>query len=59
MVGIIRSWSVCVSCGNYFWFFADGGFLSSSDIDAYNQYQSGLGDFINNLSALENFAVFV
>jgi len=39
-------------------FFADG-FLSSSEIDAINQYQSGLGDAIRTLVSFENIAIFV
>jgi hypothetical protein len=39
-------------------FFADG-FLSSSDIDTYNQYQAGLGDTFQQLTAAENLAIIV
>lgn len=41
-----------------FRFFGDG-FTSSSDIDALNQYQAGLGDTLQALTAFENVAIFV
>lgn len=53
VVGLFLSLLVTV-----FRFFADG-FLSSSDIDAINQYQSGLGDTIQNLTAFESLMVVV
>ena len=39
-------------------FFATG-FLSSSDIDVYNQYQSGLGDTIRTMTTFEDIALFM
>jgi len=39
-----------------FRFFSDG-FLSSDDIDTYNQYQAGLGDSFQLLTTIENLAV--
>lgn len=41
-----------------FGFFADG-FLSTSEIAAVNQYQSGLGDMLQTLTAFENVAILV
>lgn len=41
-----------------FRFFADG-FLSSSDISALNEYQDGLGDTMQTLTAFENIAIFI
>ncbi len=41
-----------------FRFFADGS-LSSSDIGTLNQYQSGLGDTLRNLTAFESLMVIV
>lgn len=41
-----------------FRFFADG-FLSSSDISSLNEYQSGLGDTLQALTAFENVAILV
>lgn len=41
-----------------FRFFSDG-FLSSSDIDAINEYQAGLGDTLQTLTAFENLMVVI
>ena len=41
-----------------FRFFADG-FMSSSDISALNEYQHGLGDTLQALTAFENVAIVV
>lgn len=41
-----------------FRFFGDG-FTSSSDIDALNQYQAGLGDTLQALTTFENVAIFI
>lgn len=39
--------------------FKDGLFLSSSDVDLYNQYQSGLGDTLQALTNFENISLIV
>ncbi len=41
-----------------FRFFGDG-FISSSDIDALNQYQAGVGDTLQALTTFENVAIFI
>lgn len=39
--------------------FFNTGFLTSSDVDQLNEYQAGLGDTIQTLSAVEDLAIFI